>query len=197
MIFAVARRAELSQIRNPVVRLVLVDVMHLEPSVGSTAQQAHLVPYQYLLLERQKLAIVRIRLPSRSPVLVVANLAAELRTIRPGDWLLAVQTLALHLAVSHRVVDLVRVVAATTAEDSHRFAVPIPRLLILRCAARKALPTAVAFERYGRLCLRFGIARSARRSVRSLLSAADRADSGTLLHGCRSRVRRCRCGDQW
>ena len=126
MIFAVARRAELSQIRNPVVRLVLVDVMHLEPSVGSTAQQAHLVPYQYLLLERQKLAIVRIRLPSRSPVLVVANLAAELRTIRPGDWLLAVQTLALHLAVSHRVVDLVRVVAATTAEDSHRFAVPIP-----------------------------------------------------------------------
>lgn len=197
MIFAVARHTELHQIRNPVVRRILVDVVRFEPSVGRTAQQALPIPLQNPLLERQKLAIVRIRLPSRSPVLVVANLAAELRTIRSGDRLLAVQTLTLHLAVSHRVVDLVRVVAATTAEDSHRLAVPIPRLLILRCAARKALPTAVAFERYGRLCLRFGIARPARRSVRSLLSAADRADSGTLLRGCRSRVRRYRCGDQW
>ena len=119
MIFAVARCTELSQIRNPVVRLVLVDVMHLEPSVGRTAQQAHLVPHQYLLLERQKLAIVCIRLPFRSPVLVVTGLAAKLRTIRSRHRFLAVQALALHLAVRHRVVDFVRVVAMTTAEHPH------------------------------------------------------------------------------
>ena len=107
MIFAVARHTELHQIRNPVVRRILVDVVRFEPSVGRTAQHALPVPLQHLLLQRQKLATVRTRLPSRSPVLVVAAPAAELGTIRPSDRLLAVQALALHLAVRHRIVDLV------------------------------------------------------------------------------------------
>ena len=194
MIFAVARRAELRQIQNPVVRLVPVDVVYLEPSVGRTAQQALLVPLQYQLLQGQKLSIVRIRLPSRSPVLVVASLAAELRTIRACDRLLTVQALALHLAVRHRVVDLVQVVAWATAEHPHFLAVSILGLLVLRCAAREALATAVAFERYGRLRPRFRIARSACCSVWRLFASAGRTNAGVPLRWCSFRCWRCRYG---
>ena len=197
MIFAVARRAELHQIRNPVVRLVSVDVVYLETSAGRTAQHALLVPLQHLFLQRQELAIVRIRLTSRSPVLVVASLAAELRTIRARDRLLTVQALSLHLAVRHRVVDLVQIVAVAAAEHPHRLAVTVLRPLTLRCAALKALPTAVAFERYGRFRSRFRITRSARCSVRRLLPAASRANSGIHRLGCSPLQRRCRFDGLW
>ena len=187
MIFAVARRAELHQIRNRLVRFVLVQMMNLEARMRRAAQQTLLVPLENLLLQCQKCASVRIRRPFRRPEFVVAVHAAKLGAIRPGHGLPTLKALALHLAVLQWVIRLVPLVAHSVAEHPYTTAVPILRLLMLRRAALKALSTAVAFERYGRLCPRLGITLPARGSVRSLPASTNRTNAVAHLQRCSSR----------